>query len=90
MSDNHPDNCQGVLGFLGVEALIATTKDANSIFAFGASKLADFGPNFDKERRGISNETYRTVMKEMFGIEIDTWHPIVEKEFVKWAPARQN
>jgi hypothetical protein len=26
----------------------------------------------------------------VFGIEIDTWHPIVEKEFVKWAPARQS
>ncbi|MFM8842835.1 MAG: hypothetical protein ACKOFJ_01225 [Actinomycetota bacterium] len=90
MSDNHPDNCQGVLGFLGVEALIATTKDANSVFAFGTSKLADFGPNFDKERRGISNETYRTVMKDVFGIDIDTWHPLVEREFQKWAPAPQS
>jgi hypothetical protein len=90
MSDNHPDNCQSILGFIAVEALLATTKDVNSLFNFGASKISGLGPKFDQERRGISNETYRTVMKEVFGIEIDTWHPIVEKEFVKWAPARQS
>jgi hypothetical protein len=90
MSDNHPDNCQSILGFIAVEALLATTKDVNSVFNFGASKISGSGPNFDQERRGISNETYRTVMKEMFRIEIDAWHPIVEKEFVKWAPARQS
>ena len=89
MSGNHPDNCQGVLGFIAVEALIATTKDANSLFAFGASKIAGNGPNFDWQK-GISKETYRSVMKEMYNIDVDIWHPIVEQEFKKWAPAPQN
>lgn len=83
---NHPDGCQGVLGLLAVEALIGTTKNASSSFSFGESKIAGFGPLFDVERDGISNETYRFVMKEMFGIDVATWHPVVEKEFEKWAP----
>ena len=86
MSGNHPDGCQGVLGLLASEALLATTGDVNSLFTFGASKIAGNGPGFDNQN-GISAETYQTVMKEMFGIDVTTWHPIVEAEFVKWAPA---
>jgi hypothetical protein len=86
MSGNHPDNCQGVAGLLALEALLATTGDVNSLFNFGASKIAGNGPGFDNQK-GISKETYQSVMKEMFGIDTATWHPIVEAEFVKWAPA---
>jgi hypothetical protein len=86
MSGNHPDNCQGVAGLLALEALLATTRDVNSLFNFGASKIAGNGPGFDNQK-GISKETYQSVMKEMFGIDTATWHPIVEAEFVKWAPA---
>jgi hypothetical protein len=86
MSGNHPDNCQGVAGLLALEALLATTRDVNSLFNFGASKIAGNGPGFDNQK-GISKETYQSVMKEMYGIDTATWHPIVEAEFVKWAPA---
>ena len=86
MSGNHPDGCQGVLGLLASEVLLATTRDVNSLFNFGASKIAGNGPGFDYEN-GISKETYQSVMKEMFGIETETWHAIVEPEFSKWAPA---
>jgi hypothetical protein len=86
MSGNHPDNCQGVLGLLASEALLATTRDVNSLFNFGASKIAGNGPGFDYQN-GISKETYQSVMKEMFGIETETWHAVVEPEFPKWAPA---
>jgi hypothetical protein len=86
MSNNHPDNCQGPLGLLATEALVAHTGDLNSIFNFGDSKIAGNGPRFDQERPGISDETYRTVMKEMYKIDIDIWHPIVEAEFRKWTP----
>jgi len=44
------------------------------------------GPGFDYSN-GISKETYQSVMKEMFRIETETWHAIVEPEFSKWAPA---
>jgi hypothetical protein len=86
MSGNHPDGCQGVLGLLASEALLATTRDVNSLFNFGASKIAGNGPGFDYSN-GISKETYQSVMKEMFGIETETWHTMVESEFLKWAPA---
>lgn len=86
MSNNHPDNCQGPLGLLATEALVAYTGDLNSIFNFGDSKIAGNGPRFDQERPGISDETYRTVMKEMYNIDIDAWHPLVEAEFRKWSP----
>ena len=86
MSGNHPDGCQSVLGLLASEALLATTRDVNSLFNFGASKIAGNGPGFDYSN-GISKETYQSVMKEMFRIETETWHAIVEPEFSKWAPA---
>jgi hypothetical protein len=90
MADNHPDNCQGVLGLIASEALIATTKDMGSLFTFVSSKIEGYGPKFNQERKGISDETYKSVMMEIYKIDIDTWHPLVEKEFVRWAPARQR
>jgi hypothetical protein len=86
MSGNHPDGCQGVLGLIASEALLATTRDVNSLFTFGGSKIYGYGPGFDNQN-GISKETYQSVMKEMFGIDVASWHPVVEAEFVKWAPA---
>lgn len=90
MSDNHPDDCQGVSGVIATEALIAKTGNLESLFAFPRSKISGFGPNFDVERNGISSETYKQVMKEMYGIDITEWHPIVEAEFVKWATCSRS
>lgn len=90
MSGNHPDDCQGVNGVLASEALIATTGNLESLFTFSTSKIAGNGPRFDVERQGISNETYKSVMQEIYGINVDTWHPIVEAEFVKWATCSRS
>jgi hypothetical protein len=90
MSDNHPDDCQGVSGVIATEALIAKTGNLESLFAFPRSKIAGFGPKFDVDRRGISNETYKSVMKEIYGIDVDSWHPVVEAEFVKWATCSRS
>jgi hypothetical protein len=86
MSDNDERRCNSVGGFLASEQLIATTKSVESTFTFASSKIAGQGPRFDQERKGISNETYQNTMKEVFNIEIDKWHPIVEGYLEKWAP----
>jgi hypothetical protein len=86
MSGNHPKNCNYTGGFVASEALIARDKNTTALFRFGASKIADSGPKFDQERQGISNETYRSVMKEIYNIDIDEWHPIVEAEIRIWTP----
>ena len=86
MSGNHPKNCNYTGGFVASEALIARDKNTSALFRFGASKIALFGPKFDQERQGISNETYRSVMKEIYNIDIDEWHPIAEAEMRIWTP----
>ena len=86
MSGNHPKNCNYTGGYVASEALIARDKSTSALFRFGASKIAQFGPKFDQERQGISNETYRSIMKEIYNIDIDEWHPIVEAEMRIWTP----
>ncbi len=86
MSENHPKNCNYTGGYVASEALIARDKSTSALFRFGASKIAQFGPKFDQERQGISNETYRSIMKEIYNIDIDEWHPIVEAEMRIWTP----
>jgi hypothetical protein len=71
---------------LASEHLVAATNNVQSTFTFASSKIAGQGPKFDQERKGISNETYRSVMQEVFNLEIDKWHPTVESYLEKWAP----
>ena len=85
MSNNHPRNCNYTAGMLAAEYLAATTKDLRSAFSFAGSKLDGLGPNFNNET-GISAETYRLVMKEVFNLDISTWDPLVEKYYGTWAP----
>jgi hypothetical protein len=86
MSDNDERRCNSVGGFLASEYLIATTKNVQSTFTFASSKIAGQGPRFDQERKGISNETYQKTMQEVFDIDINNWHPLVEGYLEKWAP----
>jgi hypothetical protein len=86
MSDNDERRCNSVGGFLASEHLVATTKNVQSTFTFASSKIAGQGPKFDQERKGISNETYQNVMQEVFNLDIDKWHPMVESYLEKWAP----
>lgn len=85
MSDNHPRNCNYTAGMLAAEYLAATTKDLASAFSFAGSKLDGLGPNFNNQT-GISVETYRLVMKEVFNLDISVWDPLVEKYYGTWAP----
>ena len=85
MSNNHPRGCNYTAGMLAVEYLAATTKDLRSTFSFAGSKLDGLGPNFNNQT-GISVETYRLVMKEVFNIDISVWDPLVEKYYGTWAP----
>ena len=85
MSNNHPRGCNYTAGMLAVEYLAATTKDLRSTFSFAGSKLDGLGPNFNNQT-GISEETYRLVMKEVFNIDISVWDPLVEKYYGTWAP----
>ena len=85
MSNNHPRNCNYTAGMLAAEYLAATTKDLRSTFSFAGSKLDGLGPNFNNQT-GISVETYRLVMKEVFNIDISVWDPLVEKYYGTWAP----
>lgn len=86
MSDNHPNNCNYTAGYVASEALIAQVQNTNALIAFGGTKIEGFGPKFDQERRGISTETYRSIMKEVYKIDIDDWHPITEAEIKAWTP----
>ncbi len=86
MSDNHPNKCNYTGGYVASEALIARDKNMTALFRFGGTKIAGFGPKFDVERKGISNETYRSIMKEIYNIDIDEWHPIAEAEMRIWTP----
>ena len=85
MSNNHPRNCNYTAGMLAAEYLAATTKDLRSTFSFAGSKLDGLGPNFNNQT-GISVETYRLVMKEVFNLDISVWDPLVEKYYGTWAP----
>lgn len=85
MSNNHPRNCNYTAGMLAAEYLAATTKDLRSAFSFAGSKLDGLGPNFNNQT-GISVETYRLVMKEVFNLDISVWDPLVEKYYGTWAP----
>ena len=85
MSNNHPRSCNYTAGMLAVEYLAATTKDLRSTFSFAGSKLAGLGPNFNNQT-GISEETYRLVMKEVFNLDNSLWDPLVEKYYGTWAP----
>jgi len=85
MSNNHPRSCNYTAGMLAAEYLAATTKDLGSAFSFAGSKLDGLGPNFNNQT-GISEETYRLVMKEVFNLDISVWDPLVEKYYGTWAP----
>jgi hypothetical protein len=85
MSNNHPRSCNYTAGMLAVEYLAATTKDLRSTFSFAGSKLDGLGPNFNNQT-GISEETYRLVMKEVFNLDNSVWDPLVEKYYGTWAP----
>lgn len=85
MSGNHPRNCNYTAGMLAAEYLAATTNDVGSAFTFAGSKLDGLGPNFNNQT-GISVETYRLVMKEVFNLDISIWDPLVEKYYGTWAP----
>jgi hypothetical protein len=85
MSNNHPRSCNYTAGMLAVEYLVATTKDLRSTFSFAGSKLDGLGPNFNNQT-GISEETYRLVMKEVFNLDNNVWDPLVEKYYGTWAP----
>jgi hypothetical protein len=85
MSNNHPRNCNYTAGMLAAEYLAATTKDLGSAFLFAGSKLNGLGPNFNNQT-GISEETYRLVMKEVFNLDNSLWDPLVEKYYGTWAP----
>ena len=85
MSNNHPRNCNYTAGMLAAEYLAATTKDLRSAFSFAGSKLDGLGPNFNNQT-GISEETYRLVMKEVFNLDVSVWDPLVEKYYGTWAP----
>ena len=85
MSNNHPRNCNYTAGMLAVEYLAATTKDLRSTFSFAGSKLDGLGPNFNNQT-GISEETYRLVMKEVFNLDNSVWDPLVETYYGTWAP----
>jgi hypothetical protein len=85
MSNNHPRNCNYTAGMLAAEYLAATTKDLASAFSFAGSKLEGLGPNFNNQT-GISEETYRLVMKEVFNLDNNAWDPLVEKYYGTWAP----
>jgi hypothetical protein len=85
MAGNAEYDCQGTNGVLATEALIATTGNFESVYAFGASKIPQNGPRFFQDREGISDETYKFVMTEMYGIDIQKWHPIVDNYIKIWA-----
>jgi hypothetical protein len=85
MSNNHPRSCNYTAGMLAAEYLAATTRDLRSMFSFAGSKLVGHGPNFNNQT-GISEETYRLVMKEVFNLDISIWDPLVEKYYGTWAP----
>ena len=85
MSNNHPRSCNYTAGMLAVEYLAATTKDLRSTFSFAGSKLDGLGPNFNNQT-GISEETYRLVMKEVFNLDNSAWDPLAEKYYGTWAP----
>jgi len=85
MSNNHPRSCNYTAGMLAVEYLAATTKDLRSTFSFAGSQLAGLGPNFNNQT-GISEETYRLVMKEVFNLDNSIWDPLAEKYYGTWAP----
>jgi hypothetical protein len=85
MSNNHPRSCNYTAGMLAAEYLAATTKDLRSTFSFAGSKLDGLGPNFNNQT-GISEETYRLVMKEVFNLDNNVWDPLVEKYYGTWAP----
>jgi hypothetical protein len=85
MSNNHPRSCNYTAGMLAAEYLAATTKDLRSTFLFAGSKLDGLGPNFNNQT-GISEETYRLVMKEVFNLDNSVWDPLVEKYYGTWAP----
>jgi hypothetical protein len=85
MSNNHPRSCNYTAGMLAAEYLAATTIDVGSAFTFAGSKLDGHGPNFNNQT-GISVETYRLVMKEVFNLDISVWGPLVEKYYGTWAP----
>jgi hypothetical protein len=85
MSNNHPRGCNYTAGMIAVEYLVATTKDLRSTFSFAGSKLDGLGPNFNNQT-GISEETYRLVMKEVFNLDNSVWDPLVEKYYGTWAP----
>ena len=85
MSNNHPRSCNYTAGMLAAEYLAATTKDLGSAFLFAGSKLNGLGPNFNNQT-GISEETYRLVMKEVFNLDNSLWDPLVEKYYGTWAP----
>jgi len=85
MSNNHPRGCNYTAGMLAVEYLAATTKDLRSTFSFAGSKLDGLGPNFNNQT-GISEETYRLVMKEVFNLDNSAWDPLAEKYYGTWAP----
>lgn len=85
MSNNHPRNCNYTAGMLAAEYLAATTKDLSSAFSFAGSKLDGLGPNFNNQT-GISEETYRLVMKEVFNLDNSVWDPLAEKYYGTWAP----
>ncbi len=85
MSNNHPSNCNYTGGMLASEYLVATTKDLRSLFTFAASKIEGNGPNFDNQT-GISLDTYRYAMNEIFGLDIDVWDLAAERYMKTWAP----
>lgn len=85
MSGNDERRCNSVGGFLASEYLVATSKDIRSTFTFASSKIAGQGPNFNNQT-GISVETYRLVMKEVFNLDISVWDLLVESYLEKWAP----
>ena len=85
MSNNHPSNCNYTGGMLASEYLVATTKDLRSLFTFAASKIEGNGPNFDNQT-GISLDTYRYAMNEIFGLDIDVWDLAAERYVKTWAP----
>jgi hypothetical protein len=85
MSNNHPRSCNYTAGMLAVEYLAATTKDLRSTFSFAGSQLGGLGPNFNNQT-GISEETYRLVMKEVFNLDNSIWDPLAEKYYGTWAP----
>ena len=85
MSNNHPTNCNYTAGMIASEYLAATTKDLKSLFSFASSKIDGLGPNFNNDT-GISLETYKLVMKEVFKLDIDDWDLLAEKYYGTWAP----